>query len=184
MFIYICRFKIILQCSEKGETIMRGKGMGKQRGRCRASAGRKVADTLLCGCTQCGYTQVHEPGVPCRETICPHCGVPLLKMDTAGQIITQNLEYQKGNIRNSTYSGATNNAKRELRNNERATGESKQQQAELPIVDTSKCTGCGTCVDACRRDAIKLVNGVAQIIPELCINCGLCVRKCPEGAIS
>lgn len=163
---------------------MRGQGMGRQRGRGRASAGRKIADTLVCGCTQCGYTQAHTPGVPCRDTICPHCGVPLVKMDAAGQEVTQNRKFQKGDMRNSSFSGAARNAKTEPRNEERNTFGAKQPQPEIPLIDTTKCTGCGTCVDACRRDAIKLVNGVAQIIPELCINCGLCVRKCPEGAIS
>ncbi|MDA3818762.1 MAG: 4Fe-4S binding protein [Prolixibacteraceae bacterium] len=162
---------------------MRGQGMNRQHGRGRASAGRRIASALVCGCSRCGYMQAHTPGVPCREAICPHCGVPLLKMDATGQVVTQNREFQKGNIQNSSFSGAGNNAKSELRNEERATGESNQSQAEIPVIDTSKCTGCGTCVDVCRRDAIKLVNGVVQIIPELCINCRLCVRKCPEGAI-
>ncbi len=162
---------------------MRGQGMGRQRGRGRASVGRRMADTLVCGCTRCGYTQAHTPGVPCRETICPHCGVPLLKMDAAGKVV-QSPESQNSKTRNNAFSGAANNAKSEPLNNERATGESKQPQPEIPLIDTSKCTGCGTCVDVCRRDAIKLVGGIAQIIPELCINCGLCARKCPEEAIS
>lgn len=163
---------------------MRGQGMGRQRGRGRASAGRKIADTLVCGCTQCVYTQAHTPGVPCRDTICPHCGVPLVKMDVAGQAIAKNRESYQGNIQNAFSSGTGSNKKSEPRNEERNTFGAKQPQPEIPLIDTTKCTGCGTCVDACRRDAIKLVNGVAQIIPELCINCGLCVRKCPEGAIS
>jgi ferredoxin len=105
-------------------------------------------------------------------------------MDVAGQAMAQNRESHQGNIQNAFSSGTGNNKKSEPLNEERNTFGAKQPQPEIPLIDTSKCTGCGTCVDACRRDAIKLVNGVAQIIPELCINCGLCVRKCPEGAIS
>jgi ferredoxin len=104
-------------------------------------------------------------------------------MDAAGKVV-QSPESQNSKTRNNAFSGAANNAKSEPLNNERATGESKQPQPEIPLIDTSKCTGCGTCVDVCRRDAIKLVGGIAQIIPELCINCGLCARKCPEEAIS
>jgi ferredoxin len=61
--------------------------------------------------------------------------------------------------------------------------ESTQNVFAIPVVDAQKCTGCGICVDACKRGAISLVNGIAHIAPELCINCRLCVRKCPVGAI-
>lgn len=161
---------------------MRGQGMKRQHGRGRALAGRRQSKVLVCGCSQCGYEQAHLSGVPCREVICPYCGVPLVKIDAAGQII-QNPVNQKNKMGISTFSGAANKVKKETPNNERPTGESKQQQPEIPLVDSEKCTACGRCVDLCPRDAIELVNGVAHIIPELCINCRLCVRKCPEGAL-
>jgi ferredoxin len=50
-------------------------------------------------------------------------------------------------------------------------------------VDDVKCTGCGTCVDSCPVDAIK-VNDLAKIDEDECIDCGTCVDECPEGAIS
>lgn len=50
-------------------------------------------------------------------------------------------------------------------------------------VDKDKCTGCGTCVDSCPVEAIK-VNDKAKIDEEECIDCGTCVDECPEGAIS
>jgi len=49
-------------------------------------------------------------------------------------------------------------------------------------ITTEKCTGCGTCSDVCPTEAIKFVNGKAEITME-CVDCGACPRACPEGAI-
>ena len=51
------------------------------------------------------------------------------------------------------------------------------------IVDTEKCTACGTCVDSCPVEAIKLKDN-AVVDEENCIDCGTCVDECPEGAIT
>lgn len=48
-------------------------------------------------------------------------------------------------------------------------------------IDEEQCTGCGTCLEYCPMDAIK-VNEV-HINKERCIGCGVCVSKCPSGAI-
>jgi Fe-S-cluster-containing hydrogenase component 2 len=45
-----------------------------------------------------------------------------------------------------------------------------------------KCTGCGTCLDVCPTEAIKMIDGRAVITLD-CIGCGACPRVCPEGAI-
>lgn len=50
-------------------------------------------------------------------------------------------------------------------------------------IDKEKCTACGTCVDACPVEAIKLEDK-AVVDKENCIDCGTCVDECPEGAIS
>ena len=50
-------------------------------------------------------------------------------------------------------------------------------------VDKDKCTACGSCVEACPVDAIK-VEEKAIIDEENCIDCGTCVDECPEEAIS
>ena len=42
----------------------------------------------------------------------------------------------------------------------------------LLIID-AKCTGCGTCIDKCRR----------TVRPDECTGCGRCQRYCPEDAI-
>lgn len=50
-------------------------------------------------------------------------------------------------------------------------------------VDETKCGGCGTCVDACPFEAIKLDN-VAVIDPDACQSCGACTSACPCEAIT
>lgn len=50
-------------------------------------------------------------------------------------------------------------------------------------VDTARCTGCGTCVDACPAGAVALVGGKARVDSETCTGCGLCEEACPQAAI-
>ena len=45
------------------------------------------------------------------------------------------------------------------------------------------CFGFGSCVAACKFDAIHVINGVAVVDKEKCTNCGLCMSQCPTGAI-
>ncbi len=49
-------------------------------------------------------------------------------------------------------------------------------------VDPSKCTGCGSCAEACPLECIK-VDEVAVVDENECTECGTCVDECPEGAI-
>ena len=46
------------------------------------------------------------------------------------------------------------------------------------------CIGLGDCVSVCEHDAIKVVNGVAKVIPALCGACGQCASACPNQLIS
>jgi len=57
-------------------------------------------------------------------------------------------------------------------------------QTMAVTIDKEKCTGCGTCVDTCPVEALKLVDDKAVVDPDTCIDCGSCVDECPEGAIS
>jgi len=52
------------------------------------------------------------------------------------------------------------------------------------IVDKTKCSGCGTCMDLCPVEAIKLVENLATVSEEDCAECGACVDECPEKALS
>ena len=45
------------------------------------------------------------------------------------------------------------------------------------------CMGLGSCVKACKFDAIKIENGVAVVNPDLCVACGKCVSTCPKNII-
>lgn len=53
--------------------------------------------------------------------------------------------------------------------------------ADIKVL-TDKCTGCGTCVDACPFGAITLENDIA-VIGDKCTYCGACVEVCPVEAI-
>jgi len=50
-------------------------------------------------------------------------------------------------------------------------------------VDTELCVGCGTCVDRCQMEAVKVDGECASVLLTRCIGCGLCVTTCPEEAI-
>ena len=50
------------------------------------------------------------------------------------------------------------------------------------LLDTSKCTGCTTCLRHCPTEAIRIRNGHAVINSDRCIDCGECIRVCPHKA--
>lgn len=45
------------------------------------------------------------------------------------------------------------------------------------------CVGLGTCATVCQNHAIKVENGVAGVIRELCSGCGKCAAACPKNII-
>jgi anaerobic sulfite reductase subunit C len=53
-----------------------------------------------------------------------------------------------------------------------------------PVRHPEKCTGCGTCVEYCKEDALEVVNGVIILNNDKCIRCGSCVHTCPYGVIT
>ena len=46
------------------------------------------------------------------------------------------------------------------------------------------CLGFGTCVKACKYDAIKIEKNLAVIDYSLCTSCGLCAAVCPKKLIA
>jgi iron only hydrogenase large subunit-like protein len=50
------------------------------------------------------------------------------------------------------------------------------------FTEKAECQDCYKCVRECPVKAIKIQNGAAALIPELCVLCGHCVDVCPAGA--
>ena len=53
----------------------------------------------------------------------------------------------------------------------------------IPVVDNALCTGCGTCVTACKRKTIQVKDKKAVIEMKNCAFCGACRSACPQKAI-
>ncbi len=55
-----------------------------------------------------------------------------------------------------------------------------------PLIDISRCIGCGSCVAACPEGRVLgVINGKAELIkPSGCIGHGACKAACPEDAIT
>ncbi len=54
----------------------------------------------------------------------------------------------------------------------------------LPQFDSAKCTGCRTCVNFCRFNALAFIKEQPLLFPEVCHSCGGCLALCPEQAVS
>lgn len=50
-------------------------------------------------------------------------------------------------------------------------------------VDASRCTGCGTCANHCRFEALSVQDGVTLVDEYACEGCGVCAYVCPHEAI-
>jgi uncharacterized Fe-S center protein len=66
------------------------------------------------------------------------------------------------------------------------TKESKaaQHRVNRGVIDLSKCTGCGKCVEGCRFEALSVIDEKMVRDDEKCLNCNNCLYICPEGVFS
>lgn len=58
-------------------------------------------------------------------------------------------------------------------------------ELNLPVIDATKCTLCGICVDACSEEVLAIeANTLVFTHPEQCTLCAECETVCPEGAVA
>lgn len=55
---------------------------------------------------------------------------------------------------------------------------------DIPLIDSSKCSGCRICVNFCKFNALAYIKGHVEVFDDICHSCGGCSLLCPEGAIS
>ena len=54
----------------------------------------------------------------------------------------------------------------------------------MPVIDLTKCNGCGKCIEICACKAIVMKEGVVAVIDtDACGWCLQCENICPIGAI-
>lgn len=58
----------------------------------------------------------------------------------------------------------------------------KQKILHSVTLDLDKCKGCINCIKRCPTEAIRVRDGKAFIISDLCIDCGQCIRVCQNKA--
>jgi fumarate reductase flavoprotein subunit len=55
---------------------------------------------------------------------------------------------------------------------------------ELPLLDETRCSGCGDCVAVCPTACLEMCGPLPSLPRPLdCIRCGVCAAVCPTGAL-
>lgn len=64
---------------------------------------------------------------------------------------------------------------------------SRTQETATVFIDSTKCNGCGQCVEVCKDFGLELVDNKAVKTDKAifgCIACGHCMMACPKGVIA
>jgi MinD superfamily P-loop ATPase len=60
----------------------------------------------------------------------------------------------------------------------------QQVTTPVPVIDRERCSGCRSCMEICRFNAITVIRDKAMVFTELCHSCGGCLEVCPEQAVT
>jgi thioredoxin reductase len=73
-----------------------------------------------------------------------------------------------------------------VRERDRALAHGAVARLQHPVVDLSRCLGCGACVRACPEEGVlELVHGQAMVVAGArCVGHAACERSCPVSAIT
>lgn len=59
---------------------------------------------------------------------------------------------------------------------------STDKVGQVVYTNKARCRDCYRCVRVCPVKAIRMKEGQAFVVDDLCISCGTCIRECPQGA--
>lgn len=59
---------------------------------------------------------------------------------------------------------------------------SMDNPGQVVFTHKARCRDCYRCVRVCPVKAIRMKEGQAFVVDELCLHCGTCIRECPQGA--
>ncbi|MCQ2379373.1 MAG: DUF362 domain-containing protein [Victivallaceae bacterium] len=60
----------------------------------------------------------------------------------------------------------------------------RRRLLNYPVMDKSKCLGCGLCARMCPPKSLKMKDGRPKFDLDTCIRCYCCQEHCPAGAIT
>ncbi len=113
--------------------------------------------------------------IPRRVTDCPMDKIKVAKriLDADSMIVLSHLKGHElsgfgGSIKNVAMGCVTKESK------------AAQHRVNRGVIDHSKCTGCGQCVEACDFKALSLLEEKVVRDEEKCMNCNYCLYLCPE----